>query len=114
MPTPENQRSESAAAEVPSPAASRDGDSFGPLTPDQIQRWAALIADGAGEFPQELPAPDRDRLVGEVRRRLRARLITLVARAIAQDLYRRKRGRDDGATGEGRDLVTEEHGGSTP
>lgn len=113
MPTSEHRRSGPAADDVPSPAASRDGGSLGPLSPDQIQRWAALIAEGASEFPQELSAPDRDRLVAEVRHRLRVRLVTLVAKAIAQDLYRRKQGHDDPGTGKGHDLETEEQGGST-
>ena len=91
-----------------------DDVSPGPLAPDQIQRWAALIADGACELPQELPVPDRHRLINEIRRQLRARLITLVARAIAQDLYRRERRQLDalaGAVGGDRPR-TRKHGGA--
>ena len=96
-------RESATAADDVSPApGGHDGDSsLGPLTLEQIQRWAALVADGGGEFPAELEAPDRERLAVEVRRRLRARLVTLVARAIARDLYHRERVRTDTAPDSG-------------
>ncbi len=59
------------------------------LTPEQIQRWARLIAEGRGELPAELDAASRDLLVDEVRRLLKARLIRFVARVIAADIQRR-------------------------
>jgi hypothetical protein len=61
------------------------------LTPEQIDRWAALIADGRDNFPGDLPSPDRDVLLAAVRQQLRGRLIRLIARAIAARLYRRIR-----------------------
>lgn len=56
------------------------------LTPEQVQRWAELIADGRDVFPADLPLPDRDRLLMEVRRRRRDRLVLHIARVIAHDL----------------------------
>ena len=62
-------------------SASRLGD-------DEIGRLAEMIADGRCELPDDLPATDRQKLEAEVRRRLRERLIRLIARAIAQHLRR--------------------------
>jgi hypothetical protein len=45
-----------------------------------------LIADGRDPFPADLLPPDRDRLLVEVSRRRRDRLIQHIARAIALDL----------------------------
>ena len=56
------------------------------LTHEQVQRWAELIADGRDSFPADLAPPDRDRLLAEVRRRRRDRLVLHIARAIACDL----------------------------
>jgi hypothetical protein len=53
-----------------------------------MDRWATLIADGQDAFPADLPPPDRDRLLAEVRRRRRDRLVEHIARAIALDLRR--------------------------
>src|SRR5437870_5391640 len=86
MPTSKHREPGTGAGDVSPAPGAHDGDgSLGPLTLDQIQRWAARIAEGEGEFPEELSALDRERLAAEVRRRLRARLLTLIARAIAQD-----------------------------
>jgi hypothetical protein len=46
-----------------------------------------LIADGRDQFPADLLPPDRDRLLAEVRRRRRQRLVQHIARAIALDLH---------------------------
>jgi hypothetical protein len=56
------------------------------LTPEQIERWAELIADGSDAFPADLPPPDQDRLLSAVQRRRRDRLVLHIARAIAHDL----------------------------
>jgi hypothetical protein len=56
------------------------------LTAEQVQRWAELIADGSAQFPADLAPPDRDRLLAEVSRRRRDRLIQHIARAVALDL----------------------------
>jgi hypothetical protein len=61
------------------------------LGADQVARWADLIAEGRDAFPEGLPAPDHERLLAAVRRRLRDRLVRLIARAIAARLYRRAR-----------------------
>ena len=62
-----------------------------PLTADQIKRWAALIAEGEDGFPQDLSVGDHERLAAQLRLLLRERLLALVARAIARDIYRRER-----------------------
>jgi hypothetical protein len=59
------------------------------LTPEQVDRWAAPIADGRDAFPDDLPPDDRDRLLLAVRERLRSQLVRLIARAIAAQLRRR-------------------------
>jgi hypothetical protein len=45
-----------------------------------------MIADGRCEFPDDVHLADRERLAREVRRRLRERLVRLIARAIAHHL----------------------------
>jgi hypothetical protein len=62
----------------------------GSLTNDQVRRWAGLIAEGQDEFPKELAAADGQRLLTEVRSRLRDRLLDLVARAAATHIQRRR------------------------
>jgi hypothetical protein len=57
-----------------------------PLTAEQIQRWAELIANGDDQFPRNLLSCDRDQLAAEVRHRRRERLMVHIARAIALDL----------------------------
>jgi hypothetical protein len=56
------------------------------LSDDQIDRLAAMIANGCCEWPTHFPARESQRLQVEVRSRLRHRLIRLVARAIALDV----------------------------
>ncbi len=56
------------------------------LSPEQVQRWAELIADGRDAFPADLPPGDRGRLQAEVCRLRRDRLVRHIARAIALDL----------------------------
>jgi hypothetical protein len=58
------------------------------LTRDQIGRLADLIAEGHGDLPTELSPSEHDRLLVEVRRRLRDRLVHFLARAIAAQLNR--------------------------
>jgi hypothetical protein len=70
------------------PQPSDESDPPNGLTPEQIRRWAALVADGTSEFPGDLAPADRDRLLAETRRLLRERLVRLIARAIAIDLRR--------------------------
>jgi hypothetical protein len=61
------------------------------LTAEQIDRWSELIADGRDPFPEDLPPADHERLLIAVRRRLRGRLVHLIARAIAVQLHRQAR-----------------------
>jgi hypothetical protein len=56
------------------------------LTDKQLDRWADLIADGRGTLPDDLPSPERARLLAAVRQRLRGRMLQLVARAVAARL----------------------------
>lgn len=58
------------------------------LAPEQIDRWADRIAGGGDAFPADLADPDRTQLAEAVRRRLRDRLVRLVAGAVAWDLAR--------------------------
>ena len=88
MPRPQNPRTETPSANNAIPASSVPEDSPSTLSLDQVQRWATRIADGRDEFPTELAKADHDRLEVEVRRQLRDRLVRLVARAIATNLYR--------------------------
>lgn len=69
--------------------ASREPGPATDLTTDQVARWADRIADGRDEFPTDLAEPDQSALAEAVRVRLRDRLITLVARAIAARAARR-------------------------
>ena len=74
------------ASDAPAPESSPPAEAR--LSDEQLRRWAALIADGRGEFPADMQPPDRDRLLGEVRQQLRVRLVHLIARAVAQKLHR--------------------------
>jgi len=58
----------------------------GQLSRDQVRRWASLIASGETEFPADLASADRELLLRESRKRLRVRLVRLIARAIALDI----------------------------
>jgi hypothetical protein len=58
------------------------------LTDDQVACWADLIADGQDTFPTDLTPQDHDRLLTQVRSRLRARLARFVVRQIASDIKR--------------------------
>jgi hypothetical protein len=60
----------------------------GRLTREQLRRWAALIAKGDTEFPEDLDPNDRELLLGHCRALLRKRLVRLVARTIALDIHR--------------------------
>jgi len=57
-----------------------------PLTPEQMDRFAALIATGEAEFPGGLSREQEEELTGEVRTRLRRRLVHLIAHRIALDI----------------------------
>lgn len=63
----------------------------GDLDDGQVDRLAALIAEGRAEVPDGLPPACRERLLAATRRRLRGRLVRLIARAIAWRLYREAR-----------------------
>ena len=52
-------------------------------SPNELARWADLIADGRDAFPSRLADPDRSAPEDLVRVRLRERLIRHIARAIA-------------------------------
>ena len=80
---PLDQASDSSDAPTLAGNAIRSG-----LTPEQLGRLAQLVADGRSEFPMELEQVDRDRLVVEVRHRLRKRLFRLIARALASQWHR--------------------------
>lgn len=91
MPRKNSERSEPASIDQATPLASPDpGTALARLTPDQLDRWAGLIAAGQDEFPENLAAADRERLAEIVRHRLTDRLIRYIAQAIAAELNRGK------------------------
>ena len=56
------------------------------LDNDQVRRWAKLIVEGDESSIAHLTADNRDRIESDVRRQLRARLMRMIARTIAQDI----------------------------
>jgi hypothetical protein len=84
MPRKSRSRPRPAPAPAPSPGVAPPST----LTDEQVGRWADLIADGRGTLPDDLPPPDRARLLAAVRQRLRGRMVRLVARAVAARLRR--------------------------
>lgn len=78
---------------MPDQPRSQDSSTPGPdleggLTDAQIDRLAEMIADDRCEFPRDLSSLDAQRLSMRVSRRLRDRLIRLIAQAIADHLDR--------------------------
>ena len=63
------------------------------LSPDQLSKWAQLVADGDTEFPPGLAPALEERMVRAVRRLRCARLFTFVARQIAQSIVEEDRAR---------------------
>ena len=61
------------------------------LTEEQLQRWAQLIACGEAEFPSELGLEDLKELLLLIGHFRRERLVSFIARAIAQDIHRVER-----------------------
>ena len=62
-----------------------------PMSVEQLQRWAVLIANGEAAFPQLAVPIDVQWLMEAVREHRRRRLIQCIARAIAHDLWPRAR-----------------------
>ena len=56
------------------------------LTPEQMNKFAELVAAGEAEFPDGLSREQEEELTGEVRSRLRQRLVHLIAHRIALDI----------------------------
>jgi len=65
-----------------------------PITPEQLGKYADLVAAGNAEFPDGLPQDQRRDLTTKVRSRLRRRMVLLIARAIAQDIRVEQEGRE--------------------
>ncbi len=61
------------------------------LSDEQISRLAEMIADGRADPPTEINQADALRLQRAIRHCLRARLMRLIARAIAHDLQSREK-----------------------
>ncbi len=55
-----------------------------------VERLAALVADGEVPWPDDLSAHQATELAAAVRRRRRLRLVKLIARQIAAELWRDK------------------------
>lgn len=66
------------------------GSQVTPLNLDQLRSWAALIAAGDAEFPDDLMATDVARLQAATRKLLKERLVGVIARAIAADICRER------------------------
>jgi hypothetical protein len=62
------------------------------LSDEQLAKLADLVASGGTPFPDEVSPAVSARLTVEVRRRLRHRLLALVARAVANDIIRETHG----------------------
>ncbi len=62
----------------------------GALTAEQLARWAELVANGETPFPKGLTRDQGHRLLELVCQRRRARLVQFIARAIAQEIWRRR------------------------
>jgi hypothetical protein len=71
------------------------------LSPEQILRWAKLVADGHELFPTGLLPVQEERMLQQVRRCRRARLVRYIARQIAGDIAR-----DSGGSHGGNDVET--------
>jgi hypothetical protein len=56
------------------------------LTPDQISRWAELVAEGQEPMPGGLAPAAAEQMLQQVRRLRRARLVCYVARQLARDI----------------------------
>jgi hypothetical protein len=79
------------------PAATLAAGSSTPITEfseQQVEKLADMIAEGRTEFPADLGSEARSRVECAVRRRLEGRLLTLIAKAIAQDLIRGDAGKE--------------------
>ena len=57
-----------------------------PLTPEQMDRYAGLVAAGEAELPDGLLPEQEDELIRKVRDRLRRQFVIFVARQIARDV----------------------------
>jgi hypothetical protein len=62
------------------------------LAPDVLERTARLIGDGQIDWPAGLTPAQEQRLLDEVRRLRRARLVRFIASGIAIDIARDRRG----------------------
>jgi hypothetical protein len=101
MPSPSNEPDHPANACVDGEHSQEDAAQVtgaGPLTADQMARWAKLIADGEVDLPDDLDPKQTEQLLTMVQLRRRARLVRWIAHAIAQDLLD-----DGGKTEEARD-----------
>ena len=59
------------------------------LGPEQLDRWARLISDGEAEIPDDLSIDQKERLVVDVLRRRRVRLVRFNAHTIAWEIHSR-------------------------
>ena len=57
-----------------------------PLTTEQVDKYAELVAAGEAEFPSGLPKNQEEDLISKIRSRLRRRLVLFIAREIARDV----------------------------
>jgi UDP:flavonoid glycosyltransferase YjiC (YdhE family) len=88
MPSHDQSRTSQGGGRQPGPRSSAAPTVSGPLTPDQLARWAEVIADGECGLPRGLNKAQEQQLRDLVRRRLRQRLVQFIARQIARDIQR--------------------------
>jgi hypothetical protein len=82
---------------TPSPSAEPVGEGPGaagasPLPPEQLTRWAHLVADGREAMPAGLTPAQHAEMLRQVRRLRRRRLVRYIARQVALDLHRDQAG----------------------
>lgn len=88
MSRPEPSSTKPGQEESPTVAAARPSGERLQLTPEQLARWAELVARDEAEPPPGLAQAQEEQLRQQVRRLRRARLVQFVARQIALDISR--------------------------
>jgi len=89
MPSPDSNSTNQIDYDHVSPNPTTESTSVPPAaTQEQLMRLAQLVADGELPFPGNLPLERRQRLLVEVQRHRRERLVHYIARAIAEDILR--------------------------
>jgi hypothetical protein len=89
-------RGTAAGENDPQVSPASEGNARHDLNPDQIARWARLIAEGQEPFPTGLCPAQEEQMLQQVRRLRRARLVSYIARQLAGDIAGEHGGRHGG------------------